>query len=50
MRHVWGREEVHAWVWLGNVREGAHLEDLGVDWKIILKLSFKEQNFEGTVC
>jgi hypothetical protein len=45
MRHVWGSEEVHAWVWWGNEREGAHFEDLGVDWKIILKLSFKEQNF-----
>jgi hypothetical protein len=45
-----GKRKVHASVWLGNVRDGAHLEDLGVDWKIILKLSFKEQNFEGTFC
>jgi hypothetical protein len=23
--------------WLGNVKEGDHLEDVGVDWRIILK-------------
>jgi hypothetical protein len=50
VRHVWGKEKVHALVWWGNMREEAHLEDLGVDKKIILKLSFKEHYFEGTFC
>jgi hypothetical protein len=47
---LWGRGVMHASVWWGNVWEGVHLEDLCLDWKIILKLNFKEQCFEGTFC
>jgi hypothetical protein len=36
MWHVFGRGEVHA-VWWGNLREMDHLEDVGVDGRIILK-------------
>jgi hypothetical protein len=42
MQHVWGKGEVHAGFWWGNLRERDDLEDLGVDWKIILKLIFKK--------
>jgi hypothetical protein len=35
MQHEW-------WVWWGNFRESGHLEDLGVDGKIILKCMFRE--------
>jgi hypothetical protein len=31
MLHVCGRGEVHIRFWWGNLREGGHLEDLGVD-------------------
>jgi hypothetical protein len=34
--------EVHTGFWWGNLREGDHLEDLGVDGRIILKRIFKK--------
>jgi hypothetical protein len=33
---VWGREEVCTWFWWGNLREGDHWGDPGVDGRIIL--------------
>ena len=40
-------EEVLTGLWWGNVREGDHLEDLGVDGGIILKWIF--ENWNGSI-
>jgi hypothetical protein len=32
-----GRAEVHTGFWLRDLMERDHLEDIDVDWKIILK-------------
>jgi hypothetical protein len=37
-----GREDVHRVIWSGNLRESGHLENLGLDGKIILKLILKK--------
>jgi hypothetical protein len=37
MWHVWETGEVHTGFWWGDVRERTHLEDLGVDSRIILQ-------------
>jgi hypothetical protein len=36
MWHVWGRGEAHTGLWWGNLTEGDHLEDPGIDGRIIL--------------
>jgi hypothetical protein len=36
MQHVWGRVEVHTWFWWENMSETDHLEDPGIDKRIIL--------------
>jgi len=43
-RHVAcvGRRELHTWFCCGDIREGYHLEYIGVDGMIILKWVFKE--------
>jgi hypothetical protein len=41
MWHVWGKIEVHTGFWWGDLREGDHLGDPGVDGRIILKWIFK---------
>jgi hypothetical protein len=38
---VWGKTEVHTGFWWGDLREGDHLGDPGIDWRIILKRIFK---------
>ena len=39
---LWGREEAYTGFWCGNLRERDHLEDLGVDERIILRLIFRK--------
>jgi hypothetical protein len=33
-----GRTEIYTGFWLGNLKEGDHLKDIGVNGRIILKL------------
>ena len=40
MWHVCGRGEVYTGFWLGNLRKRDHLEDPGVDRRIILNWIF----------
>jgi len=37
MWHVWKRGEVHRGLWWGDLRKRNHLEDIGVDGRIVLK-------------
>jgi hypothetical protein len=46
MWQVWGRGEVHTGFWRRDVREGDHLEDPGVDLRIILNWIFKKWDEE----
>jgi len=42
MWRVWGRGEAYTGFWWGNPRERDHLEDLGIDGKIILRWIFRK--------
>ena len=37
-----GIGELNTGFWSGNLKEGGHLEDPGIDWKIILKWIVKK--------
>ena len=39
MQRVWGRGEVYTAFWRGYLRERDHLEDPGIDRRIILRAS-----------
>ena len=40
MLHVSEIGKVYAGLWWGNLRERDHLEDPGIDWRIILRWIF----------
>ena len=40
MLHVWGGGEVYTEFWWGNLRERNHLEEPGLDGRIILRWTF----------
>jgi hypothetical protein len=42
MYHMLGRGEVHVGFWSGKLREGDHLEDPGIDGRIILQCIFEK--------
>ena len=44
-----GRGEVHTGFWWGNLRERGHLEDLGIDCRVILRWIFQEVRWGGMV-
>jgi hypothetical protein len=41
---MWDTEETHTGFWWGNLRERDHLEDIGVDGRMILKWIFMKGN------
>jgi hypothetical protein len=46
MFHTCGGE-VHTGIWWGNLRERDHLDDLGIDGRIIFKWMFKMWDGKG---
>jgi len=42
MQLVWERGEGYTGFWWGNLRERDHLEDLGIDGRIILRWIFRK--------
>ena len=46
MWHEWGTHELRTGFWWGDVMERDHLEDVGVDGRIILKWLFKKLDGE----
>ena len=47
MWHAWGTGEVYTEFWSGDLWEIDHLEDLGVDGRIILKRFFRKWDEYG---
>ena len=43
MWHVWVRREMYAGFWWGNLKTVEHLEDLGVDGRVVLNWSANKQ-------
>ena len=51
MWHGWGTEELHRWFWWENPIKIYHLEDKGIDGRIILKWILKKWDGEdGMYC
>ena len=42
LQHVWSGGEVHTEFWWGNLRERDHMEETGVDCRIILRWIFRK--------
>jgi hypothetical protein len=47
MWHVWGRIEMHAGFWWGNLKERDNVENLGIDGRIILQMYLKRNGMGG---
>jgi len=47
MWHVWGRGEACKGFWWGNLREGDHLGDPGIDGRKILRWIFRKWDVGG---
>jgi hypothetical protein len=47
MQRVWWRRGVYAGFWWGNLNERDHLEEPGVDERIILKWIFRKWDVGG---
>ena len=45
--HVWSTEEVRSGFWWRDLREREHLETVGVDERIILKMYLQEMGWVG---
>jgi hypothetical protein len=43
-----GERRVRTGVWWGNLKKRDHLEDLSIDWRIILKCNYKNWEEEWT--
>jgi hypothetical protein len=46
MWHIWARGETQTRFWWGNLMERDNLEDLGINWRIILKWTLKKWDFD----
>jgi hypothetical protein len=46
MWRLWGTIEIHTRFWWGVLKEGDHFENIGIDCRIILKLIFKNWDWE----
>jgi hypothetical protein len=49
MGHICGRRQIHSGFLWGNLKERDHLEDLGADWRIILKLNSSRMRRTGPI-
>ena len=47
MWHTWDTGEVHTGFWWGYLRDSDHLEDLGGDGRIILKMIVEQWDGEA---
>jgi hypothetical protein len=44
MWHVWGRGELYRGFWWENMKERGHVEDLGIDGRILLKCMLRKHD------
>jgi len=44
MWHIWGRRVMNTEFWWTNLKKNGHLEDLGIDRRMILKRTLNRQD------